>query len=276
MEAMEASAVDAAVLWLMQTILANLLLGKLDEWLRQVGLADDIQKLRVEIERVEGIVCAGKGRAIGNRPLARLLARLKVLLYDAGDVVDELDYYRLQQQVEKDTFACATESEGTGVDEAEQADGSRQSTRMPSNRSSRLRSEVWTHFDPTEVDKKDSPTKARCKYCHAELKCEAEKGRPALLNHIRKSKACIQIREGNDQPRNPLSERDSSAPNDTTEHLTHNSTSRKRGRQDEALTENTVANPHPWDKAGFSNTIKQIARQNKRHPTGIDRDSQRF
>ncbi|TVU14792.1 hypothetical protein EJB05_38285, partial [Eragrostis curvula] len=162
MEAMEASALEAAVLWLAQTILANLLLDKLDEWLRQVGLADDIQELKVEIEKVEGVVSAGKGRAVGNRQLARLLARLKELLYDADDVVDELDYYRLKHEVE------------------------------------------------------------------------------GALNHT------CSASDG--------------APNDTTD-LARNSTSRKRAREDEELTHNTAANPHPWDKARFSNKIQQIARQ---------------
>ncbi|TVU14845.1 hypothetical protein EJB05_38341, partial [Eragrostis curvula] len=167
MEAMEASAVEAAVLWLAQTILANLLLDKLDEWLRQVVLADDIQKLKVEIEKVEGVVSAGKGRAVGNRQLARLLARLKELLYDADDVVDELDYYRLKHEVEGANFNVA-------------------------------------------------------------------------LNHTCSAS--------------------DSAPNDTTD-LTRNSTSRKRTRVDEELTHNTAANPHPWDKAKFSNKIQQIARK---------------
>ena len=43
-----------------------------------------------EVERVEMVVAAVKGRANGNRPLTRSLARLKELMYDADDMVDEL------------------------------------------------------------------------------------------------------------------------------------------------------------------------------------------
>jgi hypothetical protein len=46
------------------------------------------------------VVNGVKGRAVGNKPLARSLARVKELMYDADDVVDELDYCRLRQQVE--------------------------------------------------------------------------------------------------------------------------------------------------------------------------------
>ena len=91
--------VEAAVLWLARTILEVLFAGKMEAWIRQVGLTDDTGRLKSEIERAETVVAAVKGRAAKNRPLARSLGRLKELLYDADDMVDELDYYRLQQQV---------------------------------------------------------------------------------------------------------------------------------------------------------------------------------
>ncbi|XP_022684533.1 uncharacterized protein LOC101767792 [Setaria italica] len=100
MEAVEDAFLEGASLWLAQTILQSLFTGKLDEWIRQVGLADDAEKLKSEVERAEAVAAAVKGRTIGNRALARSLARLREVLYDADDVVDELDYYRLQHQVE--------------------------------------------------------------------------------------------------------------------------------------------------------------------------------
>jgi hypothetical protein len=97
---------EAAIAWLVQTILATLLIDKLDAWIRQVGLADDVEKLKSEVERVEMVVGGVRGRGAGNKLLARSLARLKELLYDAEDVIDELDYYRLQQQVIGGKLAC--------------------------------------------------------------------------------------------------------------------------------------------------------------------------
>ncbi|TVU14834.1 hypothetical protein EJB05_38330 [Eragrostis curvula] len=262
MEAMEASALEAAVLWLAQTILANLLLDKLDEWLRQVGLADDIQELKVEIEKVEGVVSAGKGRAVGNRQLARLLARLKELLYDADDVVDELDYYRLKHEVEEVTFACTAVPESTNGDGGEQVDESRANANagMPSSSDLKLRSEAWKDFRITDVlDGK--PLKAECIHCGTTVRCETSKGTSVLRNHI-KSASCKRRRAATEQTVNPAS-RYSYFASDQQPSIGSgtDSISKKRTRVDEELTHNTVANPHPWDKAGFSNAIQQITRQ---------------
>ncbi|KAF7081634.1 hypothetical protein CFC21_085555 [Triticum aestivum] len=99
MEAVEdATTLEAAIGWLADTILANLPDGgKLDSWIRQAGLGNDIGKLKAEVEAVEMVSSAVQGRAAGNKPLARSLAAVKELLYDADDAVDELDCYRLQQ-----------------------------------------------------------------------------------------------------------------------------------------------------------------------------------
>jgi hypothetical protein len=104
MEEAEATAVESAILWRVQTILEALLpTGELNAWLHRVGLAGGIGELKCEVERMETVVNGVKGRAVGNKPLARSLARVKELMYDADDVVDELDYCRLQQQVQGGT-----------------------------------------------------------------------------------------------------------------------------------------------------------------------------
>ncbi|KAI5011060.1 hypothetical protein ZWY2020_013197 [Hordeum vulgare] len=95
---------EAAIGWLLQTILGTLRIDKLDAWIRQAGHAEDIERLRCELERVEMAVSAARGRAAVNEPLARSLARLEDLLYEADEVVDDLDYCRLQQQVEGVTW----------------------------------------------------------------------------------------------------------------------------------------------------------------------------
>jgi hypothetical protein len=100
MEPAEDTSLEAAIRWLVRTILGVLLMDKLDAWVRGVKLDDDVAKLKFEVERAESLIEDVRGRADGNRSLARSLARLKELLHDADDVVDELDYYRLQQQVE--------------------------------------------------------------------------------------------------------------------------------------------------------------------------------
>ena len=90
---------EAAIAWLVQTILAALLIDKLDAWIRQVGLADDVEKLKSEIRRVKMVVSTVKERGIRNESLDESLALLVERLYEADDVVDELDGHRLQQEL---------------------------------------------------------------------------------------------------------------------------------------------------------------------------------
>ncbi|XP_037450282.1 uncharacterized protein LOC119320258 [Triticum dicoccoides] len=98
MEAVDdTTSLQAAIRWLLQTILPSL--GKLDGWIRQAGLAGEVEGLRDEIDQVDGVVSAVNARATRNRSVARSLAAVKELLYDANDVVDELDCCRLQQEL---------------------------------------------------------------------------------------------------------------------------------------------------------------------------------
>uniref|UniRef100_J3M1I7 NB-ARC domain-containing protein n=1 Tax=Oryza brachyantha TaxID=4533 RepID=J3M1I7_ORYBR len=92
--------VDAAIGWLMQSILGSFC-GQMKVWIREVGLAEDVEKLKSEMRNMEMVLAASLRRNIDNKPLAQSLDDLRELLYDAEDVMDELDYYWLQQQIEK-------------------------------------------------------------------------------------------------------------------------------------------------------------------------------
>jgi hypothetical protein len=93
--------VDAAIGWMVQSILGSFFTGQMEAWTREVGLAEDVEKLKFEMRKVEMVLAAAEGRRIDNKPLARSLDDLKELIYDAEDVMDELDYYRIQQQIEQ-------------------------------------------------------------------------------------------------------------------------------------------------------------------------------
>ncbi|VAI63582.1 unnamed protein product [Triticum turgidum subsp. durum] len=99
----DTSSLQAAIRWLLHTILPSL--SKLDGWIRQAGLAGEVEGLRDEIDQVDGVVSAVNARSeIRNRSLARSLAALKELLYAADEVVDELDCYRLQKELQGDPW----------------------------------------------------------------------------------------------------------------------------------------------------------------------------
>jgi hypothetical protein len=106
----EWSVVDAAIGWLVQSVLGTLLAGKLEAWTREVGLAGDVRRLEVGMRSVEMVLAAAAARGrelVGNEPLSRSLDDLRQLLFDAEDVVDELDYYRLQLEIEQREDAAA-------------------------------------------------------------------------------------------------------------------------------------------------------------------------
>ncbi|CAO2143680.1 unnamed protein product, partial [Urochloa humidicola] len=100
--------VDAAIGWLVESILGNFFTERMEAWIRGVGLADDVEELKAAVRSVQMVVAAAKGRKIENEPLLRSLDDLKELLYDADDVMDELDYYRLKLQVQSDNSRSGT------------------------------------------------------------------------------------------------------------------------------------------------------------------------
>ncbi|XP_052152663.1 disease resistance protein RGA2-like, partial [Oryza glaberrima] len=259
MEEVEAGLLEGGIGWLAETILENLDTDKLDDWIRQVGLAADTEKLRAEIDRVDGVVAAVKGRAIGNRSLARSLGRLRELLYDADDAVDELDYFRLQQQVEGGVITRFEAEDMVGDGAEDEDDIPMDNTDVPEavaagSSSSKKRSKAWEHFTPVEFTAGGKASKARCKYCDKDLCCTSKNGTSALRNHLN---VCKRKRvTSTDQPVNPSSTGDG-LPNGKSV-AAGNSVHRKRRRTNEESTKNVPAKP--WNKADFSNRIQQITR----------------
>jgi hypothetical protein len=82
----EGTLVDAAVGWLVQSILGSLLTDKLEAWAREVGLADDARRLEREMRGVEAVLAAARGRVLvdRNEVLAQSMEELRDLLYDAA------------------------------------------------------------------------------------------------------------------------------------------------------------------------------------------------
>ncbi|XP_047063667.1 disease resistance protein RGA2-like [Lolium rigidum] len=117
--------VDAAIGWMVQSILGSFFTGQMEAWTREVGLAEDVEKLKFEMRKVEMVLAAAEGRRIDNKPLARSLDDLKELIYDSEDVMDELDYYRIQQQIEQ--------GNGSSLPSGSNPEGSHASSSAPSS-----------------------------------------------------------------------------------------------------------------------------------------------
>ncbi|KAF7011136.1 hypothetical protein CFC21_025474 [Triticum aestivum] len=187
---------ETGIVWLVQAILGTLRIDKLDAWIRQAGLADDIERLRCEIERAEVAVSAVRGRAAVNEPLDRSLARLKDLLYEADDVVDDLDYCRLQQQVQG--VACGDPGR---MHEAERVDERSRGgdANILGTSGGKKWSKAWCDFDITE-ENNGKPVKAKFKHCQKAVKCGSDRGTSIWNNHV-KSQGCKNSR-ATDQPPN--------------------------------------------------------------------------
>ncbi|XP_062226795.1 disease resistance protein RGA2-like isoform X2 [Phragmites australis] len=99
--------VEAAIGWLVESVM-NLFTEKLVAWTHKVGLADDVEELKSAMRYVQMVLAAANGRKMENEPLAQSLSDLKGLLYDAEDVLDELDYYRLKEEVTSDNTATSS------------------------------------------------------------------------------------------------------------------------------------------------------------------------
>ncbi|VAH52048.1 unnamed protein product [Triticum turgidum subsp. durum] len=211
---------EAAIAWLVQAILAALLIDKLDAWIRRVGLADDVEKLKSGIRGINMVVSAVKERGIRNESLDESLALLKDLLYDADDVVDELDYCRLQELVEGVTWDEPDAMHGAErVDEISRGDAD---TRTPNSSVGRLRSPVWEHFTITEkVNEK--PIKAICIYCRNEFNCETKtNGTSSMKKHLEKEHSVTCTKRHGLHPPNHLS---------TGEPIVIGSSSRRKGNK---------------------------------------------
>uniref|UniRef100_A0A0E0G070 Disease resistance N-terminal domain-containing protein n=1 Tax=Oryza nivara TaxID=4536 RepID=A0A0E0G070_ORYNI len=95
-----ATAIEAAIGWVVESILGNFFTGQMQVWTREVGLSEEVEELETEMRSMQMVLAAAESSKIDNRPLSESLDELKELLYDAEDVMDELDYYRLQQHIE--------------------------------------------------------------------------------------------------------------------------------------------------------------------------------
>lgn len=220
MAEVEATLLEGGIEWLAQTILENLDTDKLEEWIRQVGLSDATEKLKSEMERVDVVVAAARQRAIGNK-LSGPLGRLRELLYDADNAVDELDYYRLQHQVQGGNISVRTHVRCTSplsvgsnawqqgapesahkhapvqADQVVRPKFTTDISRSSGGPGGKRWSKVWKYFVATEYEN-GKAVKVKCSFCNTELKCQ--NGASALHNHLR-SKRCTDERKANYQPR---------------------------------------------------------------------------
>ncbi|KAJ4798724.1 Symbiosis-related disease resistance protein [Rhynchospora pubera] len=89
--------------WFAQFVLEKYADSKLEEWAAKSCLDVDVKTLTDYLQTSQAMLDALGDKPIGNDRFPPLLLELKLASYEADDVLDELDYYRLKELVEGET-----------------------------------------------------------------------------------------------------------------------------------------------------------------------------
>lgn len=84
----------------------------LKDWAASAKLGKNVEDLELELLSVKALLEPALGREIDNSALKELLVRLQDLGYDAEDVLDELEYFRIQDELNDTSDAADKHAKG--------------------------------------------------------------------------------------------------------------------------------------------------------------------
>ncbi|KAF3328392.1 hypothetical protein FCM35_KLT06998 [Carex littledalei] len=91
----------AAVGWLMSSLVDKAVTALLEAWAKRNDLGNEFKTLKDQLLQLGALLTSYRGLRTNNNFLEELVHNLQQLAYRAENLLDELDYYRLEDQIQQ-------------------------------------------------------------------------------------------------------------------------------------------------------------------------------
>nr|CAB3466491.1 unnamed protein product [Digitaria exilis] len=127
----------------------------LKNWAASVNLGLNVEALQIELLTVQALLeHTSRKEVVDNTALSDLLLRLQDMAYDAEDVLDELDYFRIQDQLHGTSDAAEEHAKGWAYNLALHAKASSWRGQWIHGKAQEFQSFLQPHPRPNKLDEK--------------------------------------------------------------------------------------------------------------------------